>query len=74
MKSVSRIKIILTLKSQAILWALGLDKNSSYVKKPGNFMSSRLGVDAALEVDIVPVLDPVGVEGEAHADGHHRLV
>jgi hypothetical protein len=37
-------------------------------------MSSWFGIDAAFKVDIIPVLDPVRVEGQPHAHRHHGLV
>jgi hypothetical protein len=47
---------------------------TTYVEKPGDLVCPGLGVDAALEIDVVAALDPVSVEGLTHSHLHQWLV
>jgi len=46
----------------------------TYVEKPGDLVGPGLGVDAALEIDVVAALDPFSVEGLTHAHLHQGFI
>lgn len=49
-------------------------EGGTYVVEPRETPPVRVGPDVALEVDVVALLDVVGVEGAPQAQGHYRRV
>ena len=48
--------------------------NFAYILEPGELVGLGIGSDDALEVDVVALLDDVGIQGDAHPKAHHRLI